>query len=324
MSPISASASRLRRTAAKLLRVLESVALAQEGLDARTVARLLGISLSTAYDLLHTLEELGYVYKAPRGSRYILGASTYALWSCFVRQGGIAPILRPVLAELAAATQAPAYLAVYHGGEVTVVDCVGRAVDGVPTVPVGAAVPGHALAVGKVLLAHLPRAELVRYVQRHPLQRFTAATITERRALSLELAGVRLYGMAYDRREYSDQLTCIAAPVCDPAGHVVAAIGLGFSLFRLPDEERTLAEAVRGAAERASARLRDALESPARARREAPWPGGPGRRSTMAPAPDAGTAPPRYGAFWGSSNPSSRAALPPKMSAMSSSGRFIW
>lgn len=258
----SSSPSRMRRTAAKLIRVLEQVASTPAGSDARSIAQALGVSISTAYDLLNTLGELGYVQRQSRGCRYILGGRTFVLWCRFLRQGGIAPLIRPALLQLAQAAQARVYTAVYYDREVVIVDAVGRDVDRVPKVPVGTSVPAHALAVGKAVLAHLPRAELARYLEAHRLQRFTPATITERRALSLELANIRLYGVAFDRQEYSEDLACVAAPVCDPAGHVLAAVGIAVSPTRLPDEERSLAVAVKEAAELASWRLRELASEP--------------------------------------------------------------
>jgi DNA-binding IclR family transcriptional regulator len=76
-------------------------------------------------------------------------------------------------------------------------------------------VPLYATAVGKVILAHLPKEELKKYlssVERIPLTKFT---ITNPRIFERELQSIRAKGIAYSREEQFEDLFAVAVPVFD-------------------------------------------------------------------------------------------------------------
>jgi DNA-binding IclR family transcriptional regulator len=115
--------------------------------------------------------------------------------------------------------------------------------------------PRHA--IGKVLLSGLPDAEgRRRYAGRRSLERRTDATVTSVGALLTQLAAVREQGCAFDTAELEPGLHCIAAPVRDHAGAVIAAAGISGPADRITDGTRpTLGASVRTAAEEISARM---------------------------------------------------------------------
>jgi acetyl-CoA synthetase len=99
----------------------------------------------------------------------------------------------------------------------------------------------HALALGKVVLA-LGRPELVERYVRHPgLRRFTAHTITEPDALRAELETVRARGFAVECEELYPDFCCIAAPVHDARGRVLAVLGISMTRRAFDDELAALA-----------------------------------------------------------------------------------
>ncbi|MDB5770827.1 MAG: transcriptional regulator KdgR, partial [Burkholderia sp.] len=97
----------------------------------------------------------------------------------------------------------------------------------------GAVRPGHATAVGKVILASLPEAERRRYYNSHPFIALTDKTIQEEAALEAELARVTADGFAYDDGEYNSEARCVAAPVRDFSGKVVGAVGISGPIWHM-------------------------------------------------------------------------------------------
>jgi IclR family acetate operon transcriptional repressor len=117
-------------------------------------------------------------------------------------------------------------------------------------------VPAHATALGKVLLADLPADELDRRLGSRPLVRLTSKTIGDRAVLRAELARVGQRGYAVDDEECSPGLRCVAAPVRDRLGAVVAAVSVSGPARRLPRQRLVgLGSAVRAAALAISRRL---------------------------------------------------------------------
>jgi len=89
----------------------------------------------------------------------------------------------------------------------------------------GIGFPAHSTASGKVLLAFLPEADRQRYLA-EDLCPMTRATVTDKKVLAVELEGVRRNGYALDNGEAISGIGCVAAPIRDQDGLVVAAVSL--------------------------------------------------------------------------------------------------
>jgi DNA-binding IclR family transcriptional regulator len=91
---------------------------------------------------------------------------------------------------------------------------------------IGATAPAHCTAVGKVLLAGLPAARRQAAVDRLEYTKYTPNTITDPALFQAELDRVAAQGHAQDRAEYEDYINCVAAPIRDAAGNVLAAASI--------------------------------------------------------------------------------------------------
>jgi DNA-binding IclR family transcriptional regulator len=100
--------------------------------------------------------------------------------------------------------------------------------------PAGTALPPHCSASGKLLLAFKAPAEREQFVSTLPLPRFTERTITNRQLLASELDRIAATGYAVDNEEYVIGVACVAVPVRDAAGEVVAAVAVHAATARLP------------------------------------------------------------------------------------------
>jgi DNA-binding IclR family transcriptional regulator len=101
----------------------------------------------------------------------------------------------------------------------------------------------HSLAMGKVVLALLPRPALERHMA-HGLARFTEHTLTHPRALVAELEAARADGFAIDREEHTADFCCVAAPMFDHRGRLAGILGLSATARVFDAERKALATAV--------------------------------------------------------------------------------
>ena len=110
--------------------------------------------------------------------------------------------------------------------------------------------PAHCTALGKVLLAHMTPAERRQLLAAHPLERRTPKTITSLRRLEVEVTAVMKRGYAVDNEELNTGVMCVAAPIRDHAGVVVAAISLSLLKARVTEArlEKIAQEVIRTAA----------------------------------------------------------------------------
>ena len=186
------------------------------------VAEMTGLPQGTAHRLLHSLQSRGYV-RQDSSRKYSVGTAALRLGDA--AQRSLARNARPHLSDLVAISGETANLAVLEGNDVV---CVAQA----PSphtlrmfAEVGRHVPPHSTAVGKVLLAAMPRERALGLLRRTGLPRRTDQTITELGAFARELDTVLNHGWAADEEEQEVGVRCLAVPV----GHgedAVAAISL--------------------------------------------------------------------------------------------------
>jgi IclR family acetate operon transcriptional repressor len=98
---------------------------------------------------------------------------------------------------------------------------------------VGKRTPAHASALGKVLLAHQPDAELDTMLASKGLPRFTPHTLTTPEALRAALHQIRAQGYALDDEEMEIGLRCLGAPITDHTGRPCACVAVSAPAARM-------------------------------------------------------------------------------------------
>jgi len=215
------------------LGILELVARNETGATMAEVSREIGLHTSTTFHLLRTLTHLGYLVQNETTKQYRLGSKVFGLATSACTEVQLLQISAPHLTEMAHQTGDTSQLAIFDHGEVILIN---RAEGNSPvglSERVGIPRPAHSSALGKVLLAHITQAELEAYLSSHELTSFTPRTITTPSLLRMELARVRKQGYAFDDEELAQGIRCLASPVRNFAGQVVAAIGISSPVWRL-------------------------------------------------------------------------------------------
>ena len=200
------------------------------------LAEAVGVHKSTAYRLLHTLMQLGYVEQDKDQGYYRVGIR-------MVEMGGIAthswPVHRaaePIMDGLAENLGEAVNLAVDDGLDMVYLATVDTHNPLRMQLNVGRRAPVHCTAVGKSMLAYRP--ELLNRLrnQKQELERFTGHTITDWELLEAELVSIRARGFAIDDEEQVAGARCVAAPIVDHRNRIVASIGISAPSARLSRE----------------------------------------------------------------------------------------
>jgi IclR family transcriptional regulator, pca regulon regulatory protein len=97
---------------------------------------------------------------------------------------------------------------------------------------IGARLPAHHTALGKVLLAGLSDRDLDKYFATAVLTSRTARTVTSVDALRRELMDVRTMGFATSDQELEEGLRAIAVPIQNRSGQTVAALNVSSHVVR--------------------------------------------------------------------------------------------
>lgn len=236
--------------------ILQAFRGSEDWLTSRELSLRACLPKSTGHRLILTLEELGAVVRGPHG-RYRPGMLLVSL----SHNVAIAELLREVsqkiMLDLAARLHLTVHLGALEEGMVTYVAKVSTPNAFPPYTRVGSKLEAYCSGLGKVLLAALPPEQIENFILDGDLVALTPYTITDRTRLRSELALVRQQGFAIDDREYQANMRCIAVPVHDGEGRVVAALSVTGESEKLPpDEQAQIRAALIAAADQITQRLK--------------------------------------------------------------------
>ncbi|MER5202032.1 IclR family transcriptional regulator [Streptomyces sp. NPDC002825] len=248
---------RLVPAVARAFDILELFLQGDGTLSAPEITRRLGLPRTTAHELVTTLAARNYLAPVPdQPGRYRLGVRPYQLGSRYAEQLDLSAEGHQVAREVADTCGETVHVAVLEDADVIYIAKVDstRAVRMVSAA--GRRLPAHCTAVGKMLLATLPEDELDERLEARELVAMTPHSLADPDALRAALAEIRILGVAVEQQESNPDVSCVAAPVRDRSGRVVAALSVSVPVHRWNEdrENELTALAVKGAG-RLSARL---------------------------------------------------------------------
>ena len=217
----------------KSLFILETLLQHSSSISIMEISKKLKIYPSTIHRVLNTLKYRGYVEQNPADQKYRLGLKLVELGMARYHQIDLVKEAHPFLKELVDQCNETVHLGTLDQEGVLYIakeDCT-RTIRMVSQV--GRRAPQHSTALGKILLAHLPEKEREEIIAHKNLSRFTEHTITEKKELEKELEQVKKQGFALDREENEKEICCIAAPIRDYCGKVIAALSISSPVYRI-------------------------------------------------------------------------------------------
>lgn len=206
--------------------VVEALARHPGGVSVTDLAQALRMPKSSAFRVLNTLRQRGYVRQDAGSERYFLGLGFLPIAEALERSLDIRSLALPHLEALRDATRETVHLAVPDGTSMVSIVRL-ESPQPIRTVSrVGQRSPLHSTALGKAYLSALPDQEREAVVRGLQLEARTDRTVTDAAALLRELQAARDRGFAIDNAENSDGVCCVGARVADRAGRPVAAISI--------------------------------------------------------------------------------------------------
>lgn len=221
----------------RALSILEVLSEEEGPMSISDLADRVGLKVSTVHRLLNTLILKGFVKQDEETSKYRLTLKLLRMGRTALGYYDLRTTAKPYLHELVERCNETANLAVLDGGDVVYIDQLEskNLIIVKMFAKIGSRGPAHCTATGKVLLASLEDEELDKILNKMPLERFTSKTITDPALLRKELARVRKNGYALDLGERDEGVRCVAAPVRNYEGKVIAAISVSGPSIRITD-----------------------------------------------------------------------------------------
>lgn len=207
-------------------RLLDLIATSEKSVPLKVLAIDAELHPSSAFRILTSLAAHGYVERDESG-RYKLGRKLLQLGGRVQAHVSLREDARPIMEALRDALEETVNLTVRDGNEVVYIE---RAISSTRMMRVeqviGSRAPLHVTAVGKLFLGEETREGFEAYVRDHGLAAFTPHTITGVEALRRECAKSVAAHYAVDSEEAEPGVSCVAVPVRDHSGAMVAAISV--------------------------------------------------------------------------------------------------
>jgi DNA-binding IclR family transcriptional regulator len=235
--------------------ILRSFTETEAELGVTTLSERLGLHKSTVSRLLSTLHQEGFVEQDRETGKYRLGLGLVSLAGYALEHIDLRRVAQPYLVALAELTQETINITVLDGNECVNIERVAspRLIRYVGSV--GRRTPLHCTSTGKVLLAYMIPQQRETLLPKK-LRRYTDKTITDYQALAEALAQIQAQGYAIAREEFEEDLTAMAAPICNHLGQVIATVSISGPTYRMEqDKIETFLEPLQETARKISTQL---------------------------------------------------------------------
>ena len=232
--PASAGGAYTVKSLAKALNILEVLAEGEESAYTLTqLSRRLHLHISTVHRLLVNLVYHGFVEEAPGSRGYQLSFKVLRMGLRVLDRLDFRPVAEPLLRKLNQQTKEAVHLAILQETQAISIEKFGSPQPAGLDARLGGVMPLHCTGVGKTLLAYGSGNLLNRVARTSGFPRFTPQTITSLANLKKELERIREQGYAVDQEEAFEGLRCVAGPLFDHTGRVIAAFSVAGPATRI-------------------------------------------------------------------------------------------
>lgn len=224
------------KSVAKALTIINYMSKKSENVSLKQITEDLGLPKSTLAGLLKTLEQYNFVNKL-ENNKYELGIYLFELGTQVRKKINLDRIAKSHLEKLADEIKETVNLGILDKDEVLLLDKYIPSTGFQIGAQIGTRIEAHCIALGKVLLSDLTEQEINEIYEDRILTKKTKNTITNLGELKEELKIIKEQGYAVDNEELLEDMRCIAAPIYNNIGDIVAAVSITTLVSRLTNEK---------------------------------------------------------------------------------------
>ena len=213
-----------------------------QGVGITELSRELEMGKSTIHRLLDTLQYYGYIEKDENSNRYQLGWELYRVGQAVPRQNQLFSLNPSYLMELSQETQETVNLGILKRNETVIISKIEGSRNGLRVnINPGEYESIYATGLGKAMICEMDEAQIRELLNgQEILTKYTENTIASVSELLEEERRIRECGYAVDAEEYCKGLYCIAMPLRDYTGKIIAAVSVSTPTVRMDEEKRKL------------------------------------------------------------------------------------
>jgi len=210
-----------------------------EGVTFSEICKHMDLSKSTVFGFLSTLEHYDYISKNTSTHKYTLGTKLFELGQIYHNNLDIRKIAQPLIAELSSIVNETVHLAILSNDEIIYIDKIDSPHSIGMISKIGRRNYVHCTGVGKSIISEMDDTQLNRIIENKGLPKLTDHTLHTLDTLKENLALIRTRGYSFDKEEIELGLHCIAAPIRNHQGQIVAAVSIAAPTSRITFEQLT-------------------------------------------------------------------------------------
>lgn len=216
------------------MKVLDALLDARAPLSLEQICAHTGLPKSTAFRIIVNLLQGQYLVETEEG--YWLGLKMLRFGALVEEKLDLVQQARPFLIQLRDQVNETIHLAVLDDDlRVVYLEKLStQQAVGLMMSQIGITAPMYCTALGKAMAAFRSEDEIRDWIRTHGLRPVTDATIIDEEAFLRELREIRSRGYAVDNGEFEVTVRCVAAPIRDRTGTVIAAVSISGPDTRMP------------------------------------------------------------------------------------------
>lgn len=230
------------KSIARAMEILDCLAEARTALSLQEISLRTGWAKSTVHGMLSTLREYSVIEQSASTGEYRLGIRLFELGNVVSKGWNIIPLAKPYLQKISTRTRECACIGMLDKDAVLYLDHVDTGTPLRVVTDVGSRMPLHCTALGKAMLAYMPKGRMRHTLLRAGIPVYTPHTLSSIGELERECASVRETGSAIENGEMRVGMRCVASPIFDHTGEAKYAVGVAGMFRAITDETFQLAK----------------------------------------------------------------------------------
>jgi len=224
---------KINKSIDRALQIIELFSMEKPVWGITEISKELNMYKSNIYNILFTLAKRGFIKKDFKTEKYSLSIKYFELGSVVIKNMDLRKIASPYIEKLFQEFNETVHLGVLDEGRVVSIEREESRQGLYSHIEIGKSTPLHCTAVGKVIMAYLPLEKIDSIIMEKGLKKFTSSTIINRDELLMELEKIQKQGYAIDNLEHEEGVLCVAGPIRDYTGQVIASLSISGPAFRI-------------------------------------------------------------------------------------------
>ncbi len=213
--------------------ILELLGNCDHELSISEIVSTLELTKSNVNKLLANLEKFGYVEHNKYTGNFRLGVKTFQISQAYINKLNLIDISNQVLNDLKNKLNESTYIGVLRHSNVVYLNVI-ETDEPVRVLPrIGNVGPAYATAIGKAQLSTFEDKDIVSLYENKVFRKLTDKTVGSIDELLEDITVIRSRGYALDLEEYEEDVHCVAVPILDFMGEVIAGISVSGPKVRM-------------------------------------------------------------------------------------------